>query len=153
MGFSVSGATVVVLVGLMVSVGTLYPVLEDDRERYTGAQDAHEGRALDRQNTALAVQNVTYTNASELPGSEDRLDVTVRNTGTTTLSVDETDLLVDGVYTVPNVTSVEGDATRNTWAGGQSLTLTVRYPSTTAAPNRVVVVTEHGVADAETQVS
>ncbi len=146
MGFSVSGATVVLLVGLMVSLGTLYPVVDQNGQRYADAEDARENRALDRQNTDIRVVSANYTDGNALLGEPDVLTVIVRNTGTTALSVEDTDLLVDGVYTDPTTTAVESDPNRTTWAGGENLTLTVEYDASATAPDRVVVVTDHGVS-------
>jgi flagellar protein FlaF len=142
MGFSVSGAAAVLLVGLMVSVGTLYPVVEDGQQRVADARDAREERALDRQNARIDLVEATYD------ASADELTVTVENGGTTTLSVVATDLLVDGSYVPPNERAVAG-VTGDVWAGGETLAFTVEYPANSTAPGRVVVVTDHGVADAE----
>ena len=148
MGFSASGATVVLLVGLMVSLGSLYPVIDDNSGRYADAEDAFDDRQLDRQNAAIRIDSANYTDASFLFGTEDTLVVTVRNTGTTTLSVPKTDLLVDGEYTTPSSYTVEDNPDRTTWASGENLTFTVTYPAAAAASDRVVVVTEHGVSAA-----
>jgi flagellar protein FlaF len=139
MGFSVSGATVVISIGLLVSAATLYPALDRYGERRVEAVDGDHERALDRQNTALGAPNATYD-----PDAE-RLVVTVENTGTTGLDVDRVDLLVDGRYrtvSAANVT-VDGDADTATWLPGERLRVAVDQPTT---PTRVKVVTGPGVA-------
>jgi flagellar protein FlaF len=139
MGFSVSGATVVVSIGLLVSAATLYPALDRYGERRVEAVDGDHERALDRQNTALGAANATHD-----PDTE-RLVVTVENTGTTALDVGRVDLLVDGRYRATpaaNVT-VAGDADTATWLPGERLRVVVDQP---AAPARVKVVTGPGVA-------
>jgi flagellar protein FlaF len=137
MGFSVSGATAVLFVGLLVSAATLYPALDRGTERRSDAVAARDERALDRQNTAVETVDVTYD------ASTDTLTVVVANTGAQTLAVPEVDLLVDGAYATPAGTTVAGDASTDYWAPGQNLTLT---RSTATAPDRVKVVTGPGVA-------
>jgi flagellar protein FlaF len=137
MGFSVSGATAVVFVGLLVSAGTLYPVVDRFAERRSDAVAARDERALTRQNTAVAVDNATYD-----PGAGE-LTVAVTNTGASALAVPAVDLLVDGAYATPSSTTVAGDAGTEVWLPGE--TLTVRA-TTADSPNRVKVVTGPGVA-------
>ncbi|MBP2252416.1 flagellar protein FlaF [Halarchaeum solikamskense] len=139
MGFSVSGASAILLVGLLLSAGTLYPVLERTAEERTDAVTARDDRTLRQQNTAVGDPGATYDAAS------DRLTVTIRNAGTSTLSVAATDLVVDGRYASvpPANTSVAGRPESDVWASNETLTLTV---SRASAPERVVVVTGPGVA-------
>jgi flagellar protein FlaF len=139
MGFSVSGAAVVVSLGLLVSAAVLYPALDRHAERRVEAVDDRHERALDRQNTALDALDATHDADAE------RLVVTVENAGTTGLDVARVDLLVDGEYrTVPaaNVT-VAGDADTGTWLPGERLRVAVDQPT---APARVKVVAGPGVA-------
>ncbi|WP_254839793.1 hypothetical protein [Natronomonas marina] len=141
MGFSVSGATVVVLVGLLVSTATLYPTLDRSRELQREATDDRAERLLDRQNTAISVENATYNRTS------DELTVTLKNDGTTTLSTTRTDLLADGVYRDGATTAVAGDPGREAWTPAETLTFTADLPT---APARVKIVTEGGVSVAAT---
>lgn len=147
MGFSTSGAAAVVFLGLLVCASTLYPVLDANQERSLDADEAREDRSLARQNTALSLAAVTY-NAS---GDGD-LVVRVDNTGTTTLGVAGTSLLVDGEYVAFESATVDGDATRTTWAGGERLVVRVDRSAVDGPPDRVVVVTENGVTDATGEV-
>jgi flagellar protein FlaF len=68
----------------------------------------------------------------------------VNNTGSTTLSVDRTDLLVDGRYQVPDTFAVAGTENRTVWTPGSQLELTVT--GVTSEPSRVKVVSGPGVA-------
>lgn len=139
MGFSVSGATAVLFVGLLVSAATVYPAVDRYVDRRSAATTAAEERALTQQNTAIETVNATYN------ASTDELTVAVRNTGASTLSIPETDLLVDGEYTQPTAenTTVAGIATTDLWVPGETLTITV---SRAAAPDRIKVVSGPGVA-------
>jgi flagellar protein FlaF len=139
MGFSVSGATAVIFIGLLVSVATVYPAVDHYADRRSAAATAAEERDLTRQNTAIEFVNATYNE------STDELTVTIRNTGASSLSVAATDLLVDGEYARPTAanTTVEGIATTDIWAPGETLRLTL---SRASAPNRTKVVSGPGVA-------
>jgi flagellar protein FlaF len=141
MGFSVSGAVAVVLIGLLVSAATLYPAVDRATERRADAVEARDERALERQNTAVSLVDATYNT------SQETLTVTVTNTGASTLDVPAVDLLVDGEYAVLSAAnrSVGGDTATEVWSPGENLTLTRGEPS---APERVFVVTGPGVAAA-----
>ncbi len=142
MGFSVSGATAVVFVGLLVSAATLYPVVERSLDRRSDALSAQNERALTQQNTALGTLNATYNATSDV------LTVSVENTGARTLAVTEVDLLVDGQYDATGLdTTVDGDSTTDVWAPGERLTLTRSEPAT---PAQVKLVTGPGVATTAT---
>jgi flagellar protein FlaF len=137
MGFSVSGATAVLLVGMLISAATLYPALERSSELKRDSLDAQTERTLDRQNTDIRLRNATYN------GTAETVEVEVENSGTTTLSVEDTDLLTDGTYRTGATVAVEGSTTRTVWAPGETLTFTLS--GVTSGPSRVKVVTEHGI--------
>ncbi|MCT9095207.1 fla cluster protein FlaF [Haloarchaeobius sp. HME9146] len=144
MGLSISGAAAILFVGVLLTVSTAVPVLESANERVTTAVDDRGERELERRNTDMNVTNVTYN------ASADTLTVNVTNTGSRTLSVNETDLLVDGVYRTDATTRVEGDSGRVLWMPGESLEFELTGITTT--PDRVKVVTEYGVAETITEV-
>lgn len=140
MGFSVSGATAVVFVGVLISAATLYPAIDRYTERRSDAVAADDERTLARQNTDIEPVNATYDADTGV------LAVRVRNTGANALAVSRTDLLVDGRYAGPPAAAaaVEGDTTTDVWAPGELLTITTSEP---AAPARIKIVTGPGVAD------
>lgn len=137
MGFSVSGATVVLFLGMVVSLGIAYSGAFNAFEQVDDAYHDDADRLLEQKNTAIEVANVSWNGT-------DRLTVEVENTGSTSLSVNDTDLLVDNVYqeTVENRT-VDGDAGTDLWLPGETLTFTV---AADGQPGRVKVVTETGVS-------
>lgn len=139
MGFSVSGATAVVFLGLLVSASVLYPTIDRSQERRHEAVEAREERSLTRQNTDLVLHDATYNNTSDV------LTVTVENIGAESLDTTAVDLLVDGVL-ADATTSVGGDSGRTTWASGTNLTLTVDPVSGDGVPARVKVVSGPGIA-------
>jgi flagellar protein FlaF len=135
MGFSASGATAVIFIGLLVSAATLVPAVQDAREAQRDGLTERDDRMLEQRNTEIEVVDAVYND------TEERLVVRLDNTGTTTLDAEETDLLVDGEYVGPS-TTVDGDGTRSLWSPGTRLVFT---HDTTTAPDRVHVATRPGV--------
>lgn len=146
MGFSTSGATAIIFVGVLVAAGIAYPVFHAAQEERRTAIQHRDDRTLSMRNTAIAVDSWSYNE------SGDNFTMSVNNTGSTTLSVDETDLLLDGVYQPGGsyATRVEGDAGRNLWQPGETLNVTVVDES--PAPDRAKLVTEYGIAETVTGV-
>ena len=145
MGFGVSGSTAVIFLGVLIATGTLYTAAAGSAEQVSDARDTEQEELLDRRNTAIDVDSVVYNTSAP----NDTLLVTVTNDGSTTLSVDDTSLLVDNEYVVPNVTRVDGDTETDVWAPDQSLVFETSNDST---PDRVKVVAENGVAATNTTV-
>lgn len=139
MGFSTSAAAAVIFVGALVSLGILYPATAGSFERVNDALADREDRVVDQRNTAVRIDVARYNTTSE------NVTVEVENTGTTSLAVNDTDTLLDGTLRTENVTyQVENVTGRSLWAPGETLRITVENVS--AAPGRVKVVTEYGVA-------
>ena len=148
MGFSTSGAAAIIFVGLLVAVGIAFPALETAHDRRATAMDERDERALDMRNTAID------TVAEHADGD---LHVDVRNEGSTTLTVEHTDTLLDGVYTTPTTIAVRDDDgetwtddERSTVTPGESLELTFEG---VGEVDRVKVVTRHGIAETVTEVN
>ena len=139
MGFGVSGASAVIFLGLFVAAGTLYATTSNAAELVSDATHDDRERLLDRRNTAINVTDFEHdVNANTTT-------VTVENTGTHTLSVGATTVLIDNEYASTVNATVGGDASTDLWEPGQTLELTVS--NATSTPDRVKVVTETGVAD------
>lgn len=145
MGFSTSGATMILFLGVLVSASILVPAAEHAYEDVTDARDGRSERLLDRRNSALELSNATYDQSNAT------LNVSVNNTGSVTLGVNETDLLVDGGYVTGYDASVVGAAGRTLWLPGETLTFT--YSGVSSQPDRVKVVAETGVAASTTNVT
>jgi flagellar protein FlaF len=145
MGFSTSAAAAVVFVGVLVSLSILYPAAAGSFEQVTDAMDSREDRVLKQRNSDLRVETARYD------GGTDVLEVDVTNTGTVSIAVDETDLLIDGAIRPNRSTAVDGVSGRSIWAPGETLTITVDDVNTT--PNRITVVNEYGVADANSSIT
>jgi flagellar protein FlaF len=134
MGFSVSGSAAIIFAGLFIAFGMWHGAASDAFERVSDAQQDETDATLGQQNTAIEITDASGT-----------LTVKVENTGSTTLALDETDVVVDNEYQTGwrSGADVEGDSTTDLWHPGQTLTLDVGVSS----PSRVKVTTEYGVAD------
>lgn len=145
MGFATSGSLLVIFTGLFIAMGMLYTTTANVAEEVDAAESAHHERAVAAQQSAV---NIT---AAEWNATTSNLTVAVENTGEMALSVEHTDVVVDGTYVAVEAFERRAVAGRSTdvWRPGERLVLedadTVAGIVTT--PDRVKVVTETGVAD------
>ena len=134
----------VILIGCLIAFSAAFTVATDSLDRVSTAQDDRADRLLDRQNSAIEIGDV------ERSGEDDEiLTLSVTNTGSTALSIDRTDLLVDGEYSAeePTVTDANGETKNETnlWLPGDTL----QYELSNGA-ERVKIVTEGGVSASTT---
>ncbi|MGM0591083.1 MAG: fla cluster protein FlaF [Halobacteriota archaeon] len=140
MGFGVSGATAIIFLALLISASAFYTTAASSAEQLREATDSDHERLLDRQNTAVDLSGAAYYTGNQT------LRVEAVNTGTTTLSVNDSTMLVDNDYYSTATATVEGDEITDLWLPGESLVLEL---STPAAPSRAKLISETGVSDAE----
>ena len=145
MGFSTSAAVAVVSIGFLISVGLLYPAVEQSVQDVSDATDQRQDRMLETRNSDALVYSATYNNTSDV------LNVTVNNSGTVTMGTAATDLLVDGRLATNRSTFVGGVDGRELWVPGEQLRIEAN--GVTTAPERVVVVTGTGLERANTSVA
>lgn len=140
MGFSVSGATAVLFVGLLASAAIFVPAVDHYTEQRSDALTAYNEQVLTQQNTAVTVVNATYENATG------DLTIRVRNTGASTLSVSTLTLVVDGEYRTlrQSAVQVEAVSTTDVWGPGETLSITLSEVSET--PERMKLITGTGIA-------
>lgn len=141
MGFSVSGSAVIVFIGVMVAAGIAVPSMVGSFGSLAGAHGNQVDRGVDALNTDLAIETATYDDGT------DELALELENVGSTTLDVEGTSALVDGVIP-PNsdvTTDVEGDGNAGLWLPGETLTVTVENVAN--EPNRVKIVAQNGIAE------
>lgn len=157
MGFSVSGSFAVVAIASFMALGMFYSSAAIGFELVQEAQqDAHQDQ-LGRQNTAIELTEANWTTGGDCGLLNTCLVVEAENTGSTALAVTATDLLVDGHYIEEadySESTVDGNESTDLWLPGE--TYHVQVNSTVindflddgqAQPDRVKLVTEHGVAD------
>ena len=144
MGFGVSGSAAIIFLGVLVCTGTLYTAAAGSAEQLTDAKHADDERLLEQRNTAVDVTGATYA-GNESTGYT--VNVRIANAGTTTLSVNDTSILLNNEYVDPSqfdVVEVDGDGSTDVWGPGQTLELQFL---TDDRPTDVKVVTAYGVSD------
>lgn len=136
MGFGTSGSYAVLFLTLLLCAGLVYGVTSNATERAGDDLREERQRSDETRRTGIAVVGADYRGGT--------LVVNVRNTGGVALSVAGTDLLVDGTYVSDDSRSsvVSGDDGTDLWTPGETL----RLRTDLSTPDRVKIVTEHGVA-------
>jgi flagellar protein FlaF len=138
MGFSVSAATAILFAGIVLLAGVMSSVVF---EVYGDLKDAALNAStseFDRQRTRIEVLDSSY-NAT-------RVFINVTNTGETTLSGAQVDVLLNGtIYTESIKTKKVSDITTNVWGIHEVMYLEVNY-KTANDRVRIVVVTPNGVS-------
>ncbi|EMA34400.1 flagellar protein F [Haloarcula japonica] len=140
MGFSVSGSAAIIFVAAFIGFGMFYSATANSFERVNDAREDQRDRLLDQQNTDISLVSATWNESGN-----DNLVVTVDNTGSETLSVEATDLLVDNDYHTGYDTTVDTDSSTDIWASQERLEITVS--SLSSQPDRVKVIAENGIAE------
>jgi flagellar protein FlaF len=141
MGFSVSGAAAIIFASMLVAFGMWFTATANSFDQVSESRELRTDGVLESSNTAVEIVSATYNESGN-----GRLVVDVNNTGAAGLSLNATDLLIDGAFVEgwqPDAT-VDGNGGTDLWLAGEQLTVT-RDPAT--APNRVKIVTPSGVAD------
>jgi flagellar protein FlaF len=135
MGFSVSASTAIVFAGLFLVAGIIYPAISNGYEQVLDADVDRDDAQLDMRNSEITIDTV---NADS---------ITVNNTGSTSLTVSNVDLVIDGEYQQRGTydTTVGTDSTTDLWLPGESLTLD-NFDGTVEIDSRVKVVTDHGLS-------
>jgi flagellar protein FlaF len=137
MGFSVSTSYALIGLAVLAAFGTGYTVVSTSADRVTDATEDHLDRVEQVGATDISVTDVEYDFVDGV------LTVNITNTGSTQLSVGETDVLLDGEY-VPEesrTTTVSGNTTTDLWGPEQTLVIGVGA----ASSERAKVVTENGI--------
>lgn len=133
MGFSVSGAAVLLFAGLLVAFGMWSTATANSVERVQESETARLDRMLERTHTTIEITATTWDGA-------DTLTVTVSNRGERSWWLSEMDVVVDGAY-------------RTAWSAGSpdlfrpgdSRQVNIDL---SAKPDRVKLVADAGIADA-----
>lgn len=139
MGFSVSGSAAIIFLAAFIGFGVLYTSAYNSFELMDTAVDDREAQLLGQQNTDIEILAV------ETDTVDQTVNVTVENTGSTEINVNDTDLLLNGTYQTSVNTSVDRVGDRALWLPGENLTIQSNYDPTGTV--RVKVITIHGIAD------
>jgi flagellar protein FlaF len=145
MGFSVSGAAAIIFASMFIAFGAWYTAADNSFKQVNDAQDDKIEGALDASNTEIDITSATYNGTL----SSDQLEIHVYNNGTTELSLNATDLLINGSLEQgwePGA-SVASDGATDLWLPGEELVITL---DRSEYPERVKLATETGVSNART---
>jgi len=140
MGFSVSGSAAIIFAALFIAFGMWYTASANSFERVSDAEGDRTDAVRATGSSSVEITSATYNN------STNNLSVSVENTGAVQLTLESTDVLVDGQYQEgwQSNATVDGHADTRLWLGAEQLTVTLSAPS---QPERVKVVAETGVSD------
>lgn len=138
MGYSVSGATVLLLLALLISTVLFAPDAKNAVEEIGDAINGEQQLIRQADSTEFNITSISYNQG------KDELEVVITNTGAESLPLDEIDVLADGEHVTPNSTTVEGDSTRDFLEPGDEATLV--FGNVAPEPNRVVVNGPLGVS-------
>lgn len=160
MGFSVSGSFAILVVAAFIALGMFYPAVTNGIEQVDSANnDAHDG-SLTKQNTAITITRAEYV----VRGVNSFLVIEVENRGTTELSVNGTDILVDDAYVMHaeiedsagSSEDVDGDDSTDLWLPGETYNIEIGQTlldqildGTDVTPSRVKIVSGPGVSDSQ----
>ncbi|GAB3670860.1 flagellin [Halopiger thermotolerans] len=157
MGFSTSGAIIVILIGVLVAFSAIVPTVFGITSTTGDAFSTKSEHFRDQTNTEITVESFEAINES---GSVTGALLNVTNDGATSLSVERTNIVVNGEYYPTNASDAEttiiaNDSTRsssNIWSPGTVLQVEIDNAKLesdaeiTGDGDRVKITTEHGVA-------
>ncbi len=169
MGFSTSGAVAVMLIAFLVAGSVLVPTLFNVSAETGEAFSTKADQIRDQQNTALDITTSEYQFEEDEDGeiTEQSLVINVTNTGSQTLDIGSTDLLIDGGYISLPADDItvhvpgEDDPREDTTIWPPEATLEITFDSSIEFDDgsedkeledaeRVKIVTERGVSVSST---
>jgi len=138
MGFSVSAATAIIFTGIILLAGVMSSVVfEVYGDLKDAAMDASASE-FDRQRTRIEVLNSSYDST--------RVFINVTNTGETTLSGAQVDVLLNGTICTESINAKKvSNIASDVWGIHEVMYLEVNY-KTANDRVRIVVVTPNGVS-------
>lgn len=146
MGFSVSGATALLLIAFLISFGAFYTATTGAVDQVQDAQVDQNDKHIETLNTDIEIESATW-DADD--GESGTLTIVAKNTGASTLEVEDTSLLVAGEL-VPF--SDWRTVDRSLWLPQDELTIEIdgdAFGTQDPVGETVRIVTEYGVAATE----
>jgi flagellar protein FlaF len=148
-GFSVSGSAVIVFVGVIIAVGVAVPPVLGSIGDLAGAHGDQIDRGTEQLNTDITIESAVYNQ------TRGELTINATNTGSTTLAINETSVLLDGEMQARSddeilETAIDGtDAETTLWLPGETLEMTIDAGT---EPDRIKLVTENGIERTTTEI-
>lgn len=138
MGFSVVGATGIVLAGFLFYMGTLTSAVFNAQQAVQDAGHLAERRLHSERQGTLRFDNMSYAVGPQI------LRMNATNTGGVTFDAGGIDILLNGVVSTSLITArTVNDDTSMVWAPASRLEV---FVSTPASPTAIVIVAPSGAA-------
>ncbi len=141
MGMSVSASAAIVLIGAILILSLIYPALQVSDKVVNQARQEWLNTKMKEQESSMEIINGSYNSTSE------RLNITVKNSGSTTLHVNKVDVLINGTYRTDRInlssSSVDENTDTNLWMAETILNLTLDDINI-STPIRIKIVNEYG---------
>ncbi|MCX2818426.1 fla cluster protein FlaF [Haladaptatus sp. F3-133] len=137
MGFSVSGSTAVIFLGIVISVGIVLSAAQTTGSELSNSWNQRTSDMLGQKNTYINVTDAKYNKTLS------KVTVNATNMGSTTLSIDKLNLLVDGNLKPDRGVQVVGARKSSLWLPGEKISFT---GNSTGMVESVEVVTGNGVS-------
>jgi flagellar protein FlaF len=142
MGFSVSGSTALIFVGLLIALSTLIPATLNAYDEIQEAEKEQFDKKIEASNTAVKITSVQNKSTTVV--------VKAKNTGTHPLDVEDVDLLIKNTYVSFSHDVVEADSSTMIWASKETINMTVQKSEFDGVdPVRAKVIVEYGKSDTE----
>ncbi|MDY6965233.1 MAG: hypothetical protein SVM80_04595 [Halobacteriota archaeon] len=135
MGFSVSAAVAIFLIGFLVMASSSFTLVSNSAELVNDGRKEQQNRMLDELQTDINITSIDYNLTLQ------RLIIEVVNTGSIILDAGEVNLLIDGDLITEDIAL----SPAKVWIPEK--TLTINVTSVASSPSRVKVVTENGISD------
>ncbi|NIS39084.1 hypothetical protein GWN26_15655, partial [Candidatus Saccharibacteria bacterium] len=115
MGFSVSAATLLIFIGIIIATSAIYGAWSYGYDQITDANNKNIKTTLNQKQTSIKIQNWTYDGNT--------LSINITNTGNTGLNVNRTTLITDGKLILTTTKTVKNHESSNNWLPDETLIL------------------------------
>jgi len=133
MGLSVSAASAILFSSFLIVFGAMFGSINMYQDKIQAAQEDNYSRALEAQATSIDIMSVDAINGT----------IMVKNTGTTTLDPEKTDLLINGTVETLSISLMSIDLHPGSmlWLPGDVL---IMHSDASMVGAHIELVTEYG---------
>lgn len=146
MGFSTSGAVVLLFIAGLVAAGVVVPTFFSITASTGDAFASQSDQIRDQANTGIQLDSAEKHTVVEDETNTTTVALEATNTGTETLDLSDTYVILDGTLIEPEEleTGVDGNNETRLWGPGS----TANFETEADADSRAKIVTEGAIADA-----
>jgi flagellar protein FlaF len=135
MGFSVSAATAIIFSAMAFSMGILAIMVSEAFDSVRQGGETRVEMLVERERTNIAFVDVGWANGT--------LHANISNSGSTTLHISKTSLVLNGFLVTSGLTADIGGLATDLWLPGEVLHLRI---APAPAPSALKVVAENGAS-------